>query len=114
MRLSLARRADRSERLPTPVRALLLVSLFVACGSPQRPVVQQLPPDAKLVDRETSAMFVAAERYKGRVVVLDFWAGWCAECKRTIPQVQRLAAAFASEGLVVVGVNSGAKSGDAA
>lgn len=67
--------------------------------------MSQLPADAKLVDGAET--FVAMERYKGRVVVLDFWAGWCAECKRTIPQVQRLAAAYASEGLLVVGVNVG-------
>ena len=117
MRLPLAPAADRSERLPSLVRALVLILptlvTLVACSSPQHPVAQQLPPDAKLVDRDTSAQFVAAERYKGRVVVLDFWAGWCAECKRTIPQVQRLAAAFASEGLVVVGVNAGDKAADA-
>jgi len=72
----------------------------------------QLPADATLVDRETAKPFVAAERYHGRVVVLDFWAGWCAECKRSVPQVQRLAAAFSREGLVVVGVNAGDTTAD--
>ena len=94
--------------------ALAVLAFLVACGAPVQPVVQQLPSNARLIDRETSTTFVAADRYKGRVVVLDFWAGWCAECKRTVPQVQRLAAAFASEGLVVVGVNAGEKSADAA
>ena len=83
--------------------ALLLA--FAACSAPAKPVLQQLPADARLYDGTET--FVAMERYKGRVVVLDFWAGWCAECKRTVPQVQRLAAAFASEGLLVVGVNAG-------
>jgi thiol-disulfide isomerase/thioredoxin len=94
------------------VRLALLFAVATACGAP-RPQLQQLPADAKLVDPSAmasgavSSVFVAAERYKGRVVVLDFWAGWCAECKRTIPQVQRLSAAFASQGLLVVGVNAG-------
>jgi len=91
-----------------------VLALVVACGSPQHSPAQQLPHDAKLVDQTSAQTFVAIERYRGRVVVLDFWAGWCAECKRTIPQVQRLAAAFASEGLLVVGVNAGEKSSDAA
>lgn len=85
--------------------ALVLALALGACGAPAKPVLQQLPADARLVDGDQS--FVALERYKGRVVVLDFWAGWCAECKRTIPQVQRLAAAYASDGLLVVGVNAG-------
>jgi thiol-disulfide isomerase/thioredoxin len=47
------------------------------------------------------------DAYRGRVLVLDFWAGWCAECRRTVPQIQRLATAFAPDGLAVVGVNAG-------
>jgi thiol-disulfide isomerase/thioredoxin len=70
--------------------------LLVACGAAPRPAAPtQLPANAEL------------DAYRGRVIVLDFWAGWCAECKRTVPQVQRLANAFAAEGLVVVGVNAG-------
>jgi len=95
------------------VRALLLCVAF-GCSAPRGPVVHQLPADARLVDRETAAPFFAAERYRGRVVVLDFWAGWCAECKRTVPQVQRLAAALGREGLVVVGVNAGDSTRDVA
>lgn len=83
----------------------VLALVLVACSAPAKPVLQQLPADATLVDGDQT--FVAIERYRGRVVVLDFWAGWCAECKRTIPQVQRLAAAYASAGLLVVGVNAG-------
>jgi len=90
---------------------LVLAIALASCGAPPKPTLQQLPADAKLVDGD--ATFVAIERYKGRVVVLDFWAGWCGECKRTIPQVQRLAAAFASQGLLVVGVNAGEKQAEA-
>jgi thiol-disulfide isomerase/thioredoxin len=78
------------------VRALIVVALAACSAAPPKAAqTTVLPTDAQLAP------------YRGRVVVLDFWAGWCAECKRTIPQIQRLAAAFASEGLVVVGVNAG-------
>ena len=87
------------------MKRLAVLLALAACGAPVKPVLQQLPADAKLIDGTET--FIPVERYKGRVVVLDFWAGWCAECKRTVPQVQRLAAAFASEGLLVVGVNAG-------
>jgi cytochrome c biogenesis protein CcmG, thiol:disulfide interchange protein DsbE len=89
---------------------LLLVLVVAACASARPPALQQLPADGKLFDGDTA--FIAAERYRGRVVVLDFWAGWCQECKRTVPQVVRLADAFAKEGLVVVGVNAGERGAD--
>ncbi|MEO8699236.1 MAG: TlpA disulfide reductase family protein [Kofleriaceae bacterium] len=91
-----------------------LVVLVVACTPAVRPQLQQLPAQSKLYDLQTAAPFVAAERYRGKVVVLDFWAGWCLECKRTVPQIRRLADAFAPAGLVVVGVNAGEGAADVA
>jgi thiol-disulfide isomerase/thioredoxin len=80
------------------MRALVLVALIACGGAPPRRPPAQLPESAELAP------------YRGKVLVLDFWAGWCGECKRTVPQVQRLANAFAAEGLVVVGVNAGESS----
>lgn len=82
-----------------------LLAFLLACSAPAKPMLTQLPPETKLVDGDST--FNASERYKGSVVVLDFWAGWCAECKRSVPQVARLAKKFQREGLVVVGVNAG-------
>ena len=97
------------------IRAVLiaLALVLVGCSAPNKPLLQQLPADGKLLDGD-SAPFVAAERYRGKVVVLDFWAGWCKECVRTVPQIVRLAEAFAKEGLVVVGVNAGEGATEAA
>ena len=81
-----------------------LLAFLLACSGPAKPLLAQLPA-TKLMDGDSS--FIASERYKGSVVVLDFWAGWCAECKRSVPQVARLAKKFQGEGLVVVGINAG-------
>ena len=92
----------------------LALGLVVGCGGGRAAVIaaDRLPADARLVDG--GAPFIAAERYHGKVVVLDFWAGWCLECRRTIPQVRRLAAAFSPDELIVVGVNAGERAEDAA
>jgi len=91
---------------------VVLVVIVAACASASRPApLHQLPADARLLDRDNGP-FVAAERYRGKVVVLDFWAAWCKECRDTIPQVTRLAEAFANDGLLVVGVNEGEPAAD--
>lgn len=80
-------------------RLAIALVLIAACGphsiSQSRPIVDRVPPHSEL------------DGYRGKVLVLDFWATWCAECVRTIPQVQRLAAAFDPAQLAVVGVNAG-------
>jgi thiol-disulfide isomerase/thioredoxin len=41
---------------------------------------------------------------KGKVVVLDFWASWCAPCRKSFPFLDALQKRHASEGLHVVGL----------
>jgi thiol-disulfide isomerase/thioredoxin len=41
----------------------------------------------------------------GKVVVVDFWASWCAPCKASFPAYSRLQNQFGGQGLVIVGVS---------
>ena len=43
--------------------------------------------------------------YRGKVVVLDFWASWCGPCRDSFPFLEGLRRKYDSEGLVVVAVN---------
>lgn len=40
----------------------------------------------------------------GKVVLVDFWASWCAPCKASFPMMARLHKDFAARGLVIIAV----------
>jgi len=43
--------------------------------------------------------------YRGKVVVLDFWASWCVPCRRSFPWLNGMHDKYARDGLVIIGVN---------
>ena len=51
--------------------------------------------------------------YRGKVVVVDFWASWCVPCRRSFPWLNQMQHQYGEEGLVIVGVNMDVNADDA-
>jgi len=43
--------------------------------------------------------------FKGKPVLIDFWATWCPPCRESIPGIEKIYKAYSSKGLVVLGVS---------
>ena len=44
--------------------------------------------------------------YKGKVLILDFWASWCEPCKKAVPVIELLRENASSEDFVFIAVNT--------
>ncbi len=53
-------------------------------------------------------------QYRGKVVLMDFWASWCAPCRQSFPWLNAMQSRYADRGLVVIGVNVDSTQAEAA
>ncbi len=68
----------------------------------------QLPPKGPAYFFKTKNMknqTVSLEDYKGRVILLDFWATWCPPCRKMIPKLVNLDRDYTSRGVSIIGVH---------
>ncbi len=48
---------------------------------------------------------ITLSAYRGKVVLLDFWATWCGPCMQSVPELVRIQEKYRDKGLVVLGVS---------
>lgn len=48
---------------------------------------------------------LSLNQYKGRYVLLDFWASWCPDCRKDIPNVVRMYRKFHPQGVDFIGIS---------
>jgi peroxiredoxin len=55
--------------------------------------------------QDMSGKSVKLSDYKGRVVLIDFWATWCPPCRAAMPGLEKLHKAYKDKGLVVLAIS---------
>jgi thiol-disulfide isomerase/thioredoxin len=89
----------------TPPEGSKLVPEFKGPVKANADLTGQAAADFKL--NSVTGKEFSLQDLKGKFVLLDFWATWCAPCRRDLPAVEKLHQEFHKKGLVVLGVNGG-------
>lgn len=63
-------------------------------------------PAPELVLEDLAGRTVRLSDYRGRPVLINFWASWCAPCREEMPELQKVFAAQGDDGLMILAVNT--------
>ena len=90
----------------TQALIILLIPLLLVCmhctTAPEELKIGDKAPGFKLTDLKGQP--VSLDQFRGRVVMLDFWATWCGPCRQSMPMLENLQKEFSND-LVLLAIN---------
>jgi cytochrome c biogenesis protein CcmG, thiol:disulfide interchange protein DsbE len=87
--------------------SLILLSLLLTLPAPSDLVAvmrddRPVAPDFTLPVRSGT---VSLRDFRGKVVLVDFWASWCVPCRQSFPWMSSMVDRYSEQGLVIVAIN---------
>ncbi len=88
------------------ILSLCLAGVFLLphCGKEKSEPTLSLAPDFTL--QTLDGHEITLSKLKGKFILLDFWATWCAPCRESIPHLIQLYKTYQKDGLEVIGMNT--------
>lgn len=86
-----------------PLLVAIIVQSPVGCKREAPKEKRPLAPDFTLTS--VAGKTITLSQLRGKVVLLDFWATWCAPCRLAIPHLNGLYKAYRERGLEIIGLS---------
>jgi cytochrome c biogenesis protein CcmG/thiol:disulfide interchange protein DsbE len=95
------------------VLALVLATILADRATRVRPKADNIVadsasmglPEPELMLKDLDDKDISLSQYKGKVVLVNFWATWCEACKAEIPWLIEMQQKYGQKGLVILGVS---------
>jgi thiol-disulfide isomerase/thioredoxin len=81
---------------------IFIVAIFFDCGKSSEKKNPNPGFDFDLPD--LNGTIVSLQDFRGKVLVINFWATWCPPCQEEIPKLNQLLQQYKNDGLVVIGI----------
>ncbi len=101
--------------LYTGIFLVIVLILFIVNNSGNEPKEGPLPPNYTTTTAyppapdftlpSVNGKKITLSDYRGKVVIIDFWATWCPPCRRGIPYLISLKSEYGSKGLEIIGIS---------
>jgi peroxiredoxin len=88
--------------------AVLIFLLVLLAGNAKSVELTQPAPDFTL--KSLAGENLRLKEYRGKVVLVNFWASWCGPCRQEMPILDKIHQRYAPMGFTVLGVNVDKKS----
>ena len=87
------------------IGVLLVALAWVIVKTMQEPIVDAGDTAPKFTVTTDNGTKLSPANFGGRVMLLNFWATWCAPCVQDVPSLNELQKQLAGSGLVVLGIS---------